>query len=661
MTDPIDLQQSQPLFPEFEPPTYEEWVAATTASLKGKPFDRVVSQAVEGFALPPLQRAADIADLPHVDARPGEFPFVRGTHPNGYRTQPWLIAQRLPHPAPVDFNAALKDALQRGQTAVLLTPETRMETAVDAAAAFADIIFAAAPLLIDPGQHALPLLALLRAGLPDADLHGGLLNDPLAVLVQQGTAQISQLYEESAQLIRWAAQNAPNFSTLAVDTAVYHHGGAHAVQELAFALATGVHHMRALQEQALTVDIIAAQMRFVFAVGGDFFMEVAKLRAARLLWAQVIQAFGGGEDAQKMVMHAETAVRNKSRLDPYVNMLRTTTEAFAAAVGGVDSLTTAAFDETFAAPDAFSQRIARNQQIILQEEANLTQLIDPAGGSYTVEWLTNQLAQKAWAQFQEIEAQGGMLNALQAGFPQQLVAETAVQRTQALARRKDVLVGVNMYANAEESLAVSREPLAKWVTAPATSYQPLATIADAISAARAGATLHELATALRLKAAGVAVEPVRPYPLSAPFASLRNRADAYAAQHGHRPRIFLANMGSLRQHKARADFTRGFFEVGGFEILYPEGFDTPAAAADAALAAGATAVVICSTDDAYPALVPPLVENVKAQQPNAVVILAGYPQDQIDAHKAAGVDAFIYLGADCLALNQWLQTKVIGE
>lgn len=648
------------MFEDFKQPAYDEWLAAALASLKGRPFESVVSETAEGITLPPLQRREDIADLPHLDALPGQFPYVRGTRPGGYLTQPWLIAQRLPYPTPQQFNAALKADLQRGQTAVLLTPATRIETAADAATALDGIVFTAAPLFVHTGQHALPLLALLHTGLPQASLTGGLFNDPLFVLAGRGSAQLSQLYEESAQMIRWAADNASEFTTLAVNTAVYHHAGAHAAQELAFALATGVHHIRTLQAYDLSVSEIATQMRFIFAVGGDFFMEMAKLRAARLLWAQVVEAFGGGAAAQKMAIHAETAVRNKTRLDPYVNMLRTTTEAFAAAVGGVDSLATAPFDETFTTPDEFSRRIARNQQLILQEEANLIQLIDPAGGSYTVEWLTDQLAQRGWALFQEIESQGGMLAALQAGFPQKLAAETAVRRQQALARRKDVLVGVNMYANAGEQYSVFSEQYSvNDDQPPITRYPPLATFKEVVAEAQNGATLGQLVSALRQKAKSVAIEPVRPYPLAASFESLRERADAYARQHGHRPRIFLANMGSLRQHKARADFARGFFEVGGFEVVYPAGFDTPEAAAKAAVDAEVTAVVICSTDDTYPAAVPPLVRSLKTQQPDAVIILAGYPKEQIDAHKAAGVEAFIHTGADCLALNRWLQDKVI--
>ena len=219
-----------------------------------------------------------------------------------------------------------------------------------------------------------------------------------------------------------------------------------------------------------------------------------------------------------------------------------------------------------------------------------------------------------------------MVAALQAGSPQQWVSATAVARTANLAKRKAVLVGVNQYANVGERVAVNGK--------------------------RFSMANDQLPTA------NFQVAPIEPIRLAEPYEGVRDWSEAYAARNGRRPQIFLANMGPLRQHKARADFTRGFFEVGGFEIIDSGGFEGVETAVAAALAANAPAIAICSTDDTYPALVPPLVQGIKAQRPDAVVILAGYPQEQVEAHKAAGIDAFIYLGADCLALNQWLQTKL---
>ncbi len=625
-------EQTQPLFAEFSLPSYEAWVAATVKSLKGRPFESLVSQTEEGIVIRPFYTAAD---APAHAPSPGQPPYRRGAQDAGTLNPPWLIAQRLPCATPEQFNQALLADLRRGQTAVYLdTRQPTVETLADLNAALQGVVLAAAPVFLVGQPAVFSLLAQLleQTNQSPADLQGGLLYDPLAELANQGRALLEVRYEEVADWVRWAGDHAPEFTTLAVDTAVYHEGGAHAVQELAFALATGVYHIRQLQALGLAISQIASQLRFVFAIGGDFFMEIAKLRAARALWAQVIEGFGGEAQAQKMKIHGETAVRNKSRLDPYVNMLRTTTEAFAAAVGGVDSLLTVPFNQPLSdEPDEFARRIARNQQLILQEEVHLTRFIDPVGGAYYAEWLTDQLAKRAWSLFQEIEAAGGMLAALQAELPQQWVAETAAARAAKLAKRKEVMVGVNQYADVGERLSVSGERYSV-----------------------SGKQTSESSKQSHVSSLQSAISPIR---LSEPFEALRNWASRYEMENGRRPQIFLANMGPLRQYKARADFTRGFFAVGGFEMIDEGGFDSPETAANAALKSEAKAVVICSTDETYPELVSPLVQGIKTQQPGAIVILAGYPKEQIEAHKAAGINAFIHLGADCLATNQWLQTK----
>jgi methylmalonyl-CoA mutase len=453
--------------------------------------------------------------------------------------------------------------------------------------------------------------------------------------------------------------------------ALYRDCGAHAVQEIGLMLATAVHHIRQLQQRGLHINQIGPRLLVMFALDSDFFMTIAKLRAARSAWAQMIAAFGGDGAAKKLTIHTRTCESNKSRLDPHVNMLRATTEAFAAALGGANSIQITPFDAPRRTPNDFSRRIARNVQLILQDEANLAQLLDPAGGSYLVEYLTDELAQRGWALFQEIEAAGGVVAALQAGILQQQIRPTAAVRQNNLATRKSVMVGTNMYPNVGEKPLYEPEaeevPLTKKVKhdpepalAELASAEPTNQMARAVAAAEAGATLDELSDDLFAGAEVIAVERLRPFRADDPFVQRRQWADEYAAAQGHPPRIFLANMGPLRQHKARADFARSFFEVGGFEMVDSEGFDSPEAAATAAVESGAKATVICSTDETYPEIVRPLVQGIKTKQPDTVVILAGYPQDQIEAHKAAGIDAFIHLGADCLAINQWLQ-RVIGR
>jgi len=343
-------------------------------------------------------------------------------------------------------------------------------------------------------------------------------------------------------------------------------------------------------------------------------------------------------------------------------------------MGGIDSLHVSHFDEALGLPDEFSRRIARNVQIILQEECNFIRVIDPPGGSWAIETLTDQVAQKAWALFQEIERKGGMADALVAGFPQSFVAATRAERFSAIAHRREVIVGVNMYPNlkekpltvrlvdhaavhAERSAEVQRirhavDPQVRQDALDALT-QALAAAPDrlverAIAAARAGATLGDLATALASgDAAGPTVEPIPFHRAAEQFETLRTTAEAYMARTGARPKVFLANMGPIPQHKARADFSTGFFEAGGFEVIGNSGFATVEEAAQAALESGAGIVTICSTDETYPEIVPALTGLIKSSRPDVTVVLAGYPTDQIETYRAAGVDEFIHLRANC--------------
>jgi methylmalonyl-CoA mutase len=710
-----DHQDERPNFlDEFPAPDLVEWQTAAVASLGGKPFDKLVTPSYEGIAIQPMYRREDTAAIATQDDLPGQPSFIRGTTAAGYIRQPWAIAQELAQSTPAAFNRALQFDLEHGQTAVnlLLDGPTRagkdpdqaksgevgqggvsLATVEDLAVALSGVDLATTPLFIRAGTVALPLLALLiahfkRQGRPITDLHGCLEDDPLGVLAHEGTLPLSleRAFDEMAHLTAWAAANAPRLATVAVHTYPYHNAGANAVQELAFGLATGVAYLRALADRGVDIAKTAPRVRFDYAIGGNFFMEVAKLRAARWLWSQAVVAFGGDMDAQRLRIHARTSRRNKTAVDPYVNMLRVTTEALAAAVGGADSLHVAPFDEPIRLADEFSRRIARNVQIVLQKEAHMTEVIDPAGGSYAVEELTDQLAKHAWELFQEVERRGGMAAALQSGFIQAQIAEVAQKRAANLAKRRDIMVGTNQYANpAEIPLPVdpvdlevvyreraeqmaryrthddnpaahmaALDRLAKMLDAP-----PEQMVATAIDAAAAGATLNEITRTLRLRdETRPTIVPVKLGRAAAPFEALRRTADDYAATHGIRPRIFLANMGPARQHKARADFSQGFFEVGGFQVLTNNGFPTPEAAAEAAIASGAPAVVICSTDETYPDIVPPLVGAIKKHSTATAVLLAGKPAEQMEAHRSAGVDEFIYFGADCLALNKWLLERI---
>ncbi|NJP04295.1 MAG: methylmalonyl-CoA mutase [Chloroflexaceae bacterium] len=695
------------LLEAFSPPTYEQWREVTEQSLKGASFEKkLITRTYEGIDLQPMYFRADGDKLTHTDTLPGAAPYLRANHALGYVVEPWHVSQETPLATPTELNDVLRWDLERGQTAISLVldeaarhghdPDTaeagqvgRSGTSIasvdDIVTALKQINLAQFPVAIQPGAMWLPLAGLIGAayeqlGSSAAHWRGAIDVDPLGLLASTGQLPLSleDAYTDMANLTTWANTNAPQLATIAVSSLPYNNAGASAVEELAFALATAVAYIRAMQTRDVPIDTFAQHVRFTYGVGANFFMEVAKLRAARLLWANVVEAFGGAAESQKMNLHVRTTSWNKTSYDPFVNMLRTTTEAFSGVMGGCNSMHVGFYDETLRRPDDLSRRVARNTQIILQQECHFLRLVDPAGGSWYIETLTDTLARKAWALFQEIEGQGGMFAALQAGSPQQKVAAVAKKRSDNLTSRRDVLVGTNQYPNLTEkpippeqidyaslqatraqvcaSQRASRDQAA--CTAALDQLQQARTTTNvtpvAIQAALSGATLGELASNVVADRGSESITPVQIYRLAESFEQLRGRAEAS----GERPKVFLANMGPIIQHKARADFSTGFLAVGGFDVLTNTGFATVDEAAKAAIDSSAPVVVICSTDDTYPELVPALTQQIKAAQPATQVLLAGYPAEHVESFKAAGIDEFIHLRANLYDVLLGLQQKL---
>ena len=353
-------------------------------------------------------------------------------------------------------------------------------------------------------------------------------------------------------------------------------------------------------------------------------MEIAKLRAARMVFAQIAEAYGASEEARKISVLARTASFTKAAYDPYVNILRSTTEAFSGVVGGVDAMEVAPLDEPFGDGDELSRRVARNIQVMMQEEFHLTQPVDPAGGSWYVETLTHQLAEKIWEYFQGIEAKGGMEAAVLSGSVQDDIAATLEERFHNLDTRADRAVGVNMYANVLEKKM--GEPIGD-TSAP---VGPPVVTAKKITAHR----------------------------WTERYEALRAKTEAWMEKTGKTLDIFLANMGPIPQHKARADFAAGFFEVAHFNMLRNDGFKTVDDCVAAAVASGAPVAVICSTDATYPELVPELAKKLKAAKPDMTVLMAGAPAAEYkDAYVAAGVDDFIHVKANCYDILSKIQSE----
>ncbi len=690
---------AQGLFAEFTAPTYDQWYEAAVASLKGAPFEkRVITKTYESIDLKPLYREEDVADLPQIGAMPGFAPYLRGTSVTGYIEKPWEICQEIACPLPEDFNQAACNDLSQGQTGLTMALDTASKKGLDPgdlettgqgglSVAVADDIGAALKgidsgvtgLFVDAGACALPVAALILADEGRKNVTGCIGADPLGVLAREGVLGMSPdaAYGAMAGLTAWASKNAPGLRTILVSGSPYHDAGASATQELGFSIATGVEYIRAMQDRGLQIDEIAPQMVFVFSLGRNFFLEIAKLRAARMLWCQVVKAFGGNEESQKMTIHGRTSAWTKTVFDPYVNMLRNTTEAFAGAMGGVDSMCVAPFDEPIRAADEFSRRVSRNVQVVLQEECRLTRPIDPAGGSYAVETLTDQVAEMAWGIFQGIEEKGGQLAALKEGYPQKAALETSAARFKNLSKRKDVFVGTNMYPNLLEKPlevpsvdyagitgkrkdALKAHKASRDAGAVAQALEDIqgGSMESALKAALAGATIEEISKAVGSGADAVTVEKLDTHRGAEPFERLRQAARNHVRDTGETLKVFLANMGPIPQHKPRADFTTGFFEAGGFEVITNAGFGTEEEAAKAALDSGALVVVICSTDKTYPEIVPKLVRLIKEKNSKIKIILAGRPaRDQADNYKEAGLDDALYMGADCYKMLSNLQKE----
>ena len=690
---------------EFTPPTDEEWKAACEALLKGAPFEKkMFTKTYEGITFDPMYTRKHTEDILPKGVMPGMGDYLRGVDAAGYIGKPWGIAQACDETLPAENNELLRHEHDKGATIYHIVLDTASRTGVDARQAetvgdtgtsvttvedmhvlLTGLDLAKFPLYVYAGANAVPLLALVAAarrasGEDMAEVRGIVGADPIGALAADGKlpASLDAHYDSLAAAARWATVNAPHLRTVFVRSDVYSNGGANDVQEVASVLATATAYLRALCERGLTIDEAASQIAFAFSMGANFFLQIAKLRAVRPLWAQIVGAFGGSAEAQKMRIHARPALFFKTIYDPYVNMLRNTTEIFSGVVGGIDSFESAPFDEPIRKGDEFSRRIARNVQIMLQEEFGLLQPIDPAGGSWAVETLTRQMKEKIWAEFQRIEKEGGIIAALRAGSLQESVAAVLAARFKNADLRRDRIVGNNMYPNMTETLLETRAEdtaaLKAQRTADIDAYlsdidvkhlgEALASLRQAhsvdhaVEAALAGATIAELMTAVTEGDGAETVTAIAPHRWSERFEALRQRTEEYKAEKNDNVKIFLANMGPIPQHKARADFTTGFLQVGAFEVLGNDGFKTVEEAADAARASGADAVVICSTDATYPEIVPALAPKLHEVLPNARVFLAGAaPKDLLETYKEAGIDEYISVRANCYEILESLQKQ----
>lgn len=649
---------------EFPVPSFDQWRETATADLKGADFaKKLVWRTLEGFDVQPLHVRGDVADLASARTLPGEFPFVRGTRPAAAGGS-WTIHQECQGRTPQELNAAMRDGLARGQTGICIGNGI-VNSLADLRIALAGIDWAGMPLMLGSGGHPLAMLAALAAladeqGVARAELKGCLDADPLGRLAAQGTLPFSpeRAFDTLTAMARWCVREMPGVRPLRIAAHVYHEAGASLAQELGIAIESGTECAREMVARGMAVDDAARCVAFDFPVSTNVLLEIAKLRAARMMWAKAMADEGATDaSAMKMVLHARSSRRTKTAMDGHCNLIRSSLEGFAAVVGGCDSLRLAPFDEPFADADEFGVHLARNQQVLLEREAYLDKVADPAGGSFLIEKLTESMAIAARDFARALAADGGVAATLQAGSLQKRIAEVAAKKRAMTAGRQIPVVGASNYADASQAVPEPR----KASVAPAAPKAARALrhagvdadpVAFAIEAACAGASFPEITVAVapandssRPQATPLATERA-----SEPYERLRLRAAAQPRQ----PSVVLVTTGPAAMRRARADFSSGFFQAGGFLVHEIEATDDVDEAVRRALATDAAIAVACSDDESYPKIVPALSAKLKAARPKMLVCVAGPPIEGI----ASAVDEFVHIRANVVETLGRLQDKL---
>lgn len=592
------------LFTEFPPVPTEKWEEVITADLKGADYERkLVWRTGEGFNVRPYYRAEDLEGLRFLGSQAGEFPYVRGVRAHNR----WRIHQTVTVADPATANAEALKLLDAGIDSLGFAIEKEGFAAADLDALLAGIHLPAIAVAFS-GKCAADLVELFlskveREGLDKCDVKASFAIDPLVSgMASEGTLCASCMGRLAELIARAADYKHVRLVTVAAHT--FGNAGSTIVEELAFALSAGQDYLARLTDAGVDAEAVARKLRFSFSVTSNYFMEIAKLRAARMLWANIVKGYAPEKDcACKMQIHAETSRWNQTVYDPYVNMLRGTTEAMSAAIGGVYSLEVTPFDASFEAPTEFSKRIARNVELLLKHESHFDQVVDPAGGSYYIENLTASIAAEAWKLFLAIEEQGGYAAAYEAGFVRERVAASAAAKDKNIATRRQILLGANQYPNFTE-------------VAPAEIAQASVTRAEA-----EGNTLAAYRGAMA-------------------FERMRLEVD----RSGKQPKAFMLTCGSLAMARARAQFSCNFFACAGIRVQDNTFFHSIEEGVEAALASKAEIVVVCAADDDYATAAPKVKELLGDR---AILVVAGAPACAPEL-EAQGIRNFINVKSNVL-------------
>ncbi len=622
------------LFSNFPAVSTEEWMSKVAVDLKGADFEkRLVWRTNEGFNLQPFYTMEDIKESKLIDALPGEFPYVRGTKKN---SNAWLVRQDIVVKDIKEANKKALDLLNKGVESLSFKIDSKdindklFDLLLDG------IVADAVELNFSTCQGHVVSLAKLFAAYVEKKkydvkkLFGSFDFDFFNKMLTKGKEKGD--FIETAKALIDAVQSLPRFRVLIVSATSLKNAGSYIVQELGYALAWGNEYLEQLTAAGVPAAVVAKRIKFDFGVSSDYFLEIGKFRAARLLWANIVAAYnptcnhdcdnqganGECRCASKMRVHAETAKFNLSLYDDYVNMLRTQTEAMSAGLAGVDSLTVLPFDLTYQDSTDFSERIARNQQLLLKEESHFDKVVDPAGGSYYIETVTNSIAEGAWAKFIAILEQGGFYKSVKDGLVQDDINASHKKRQLALATRRETLLGTNQFPNFNEMAGVKRP----------VNF-------DACGCADANSGIKTL----QFERAGEEFEQLR----------LQTELS------GKRPKAYMLTIGNLVMRQARAQFACNFFACAGYQVVDNLGFKTIEEGVKAALDAKADIIVLCSSDDEYAEYAEPTFKEINGR---AEFVVAGSPACMDDL-KAKGIEHFVHVRVNVLETLKEFNAKLL--
>ena len=612
------MANKEKLFSEFQAPTTQEWLDKIEVDLKGADFQkRLVWRTNEGFNVQPFYRREDLKDLKAVDSLPGEFPFVRG---NKTDNNLWFVRQNIDAEDAKAANAKALDILNKGVDSLGFKIPGESISKDYIATLLDGILPQYVELNFDTCQrHCVELANVLldyfkQKQYPLADLKGSINFDPINKMLLKGKDTSSLCAEVSPQLIT-ALKELPGYKCINVNSVSLNNAGAYIYQELGYALAWGAEYLNILTEAGIDATEAAKRIKFNMGVSDNYFMEIAKFRAARMLWAQIVKQYGVAEKDCQMHVCAYTSEYNQTLFDSYVNLLRSQTEAMSASLANVDSIVVTPFDKPYETPTDFAERIARNQQLLLKEEAHFDKLVDVAGGSYTIEHLTDAIAKEAWKLFLEVENVDGFLAETLKGNIANAVNASNDKRHADAAKRKEFILGTNQFPNFTEK-SEGKQPVC---------------CCDTVTNETALPALNTERLASQFEALRLATEKAKKQPIA-----------------------FMLTIGNLAMRQARAQFSCNFLAAAGYKVIDNLGFKTVEEGVDAALEANADIVVICSSNDEYAEYAIPAFQYLNGR---AMYIVAGAPACSEDL-KAAGIENFIHVKSNQLETLQAYNAKL---